>query len=356
MKTEEKHICHNEAAGRIIDEMIQEYISGYSLNLGNEENYLENTSEYFSIKNDSNQNTREVKNDSNLSKEQALERVNALLLAQKLIMQENDKIETENTIENNNKVRYSILDVLELDRKRIARDLHDSSVQILTMLVHKAELCEKLIEIDTIRTKMELHIMSDVLKDAISELRQTIFNLRPMTMDDLGIMDSIERYVQMLIQSSDIIFKLNVINSEKYDIEQLLKPVQKLSLYRVLQECCSNIVKHSGARNALITIKLHADRIEMVVEDDGKGFNNPGIINRVNEISNSKSLEEEECLDALTKVLSERSDFSGYGLSMLQERVYLLRGKMHIDTSKKGSRIKVIIPITTYEEVLNETN
>lgn len=356
MITKDKNEHREQDINEILEKMIKEYENQYGLSGECVKSDWEHNFEYFSAHSDVEVENQDITYSINLTQEEVEMRIDALREMQQLIIEENLKNEAINTIENNEKVRYSILDVLELDRKRIARDLHDSSVQILTMLVHKAELCEKLIEIDTIRTKMELQVMSDVLKDAIAELRQTIFNLRPMTMDDLGIMDSIERYVQMLIQSSDIIFRLNIINEHDYDIEQLLRPVQKLSLYRVLQECCSNIVKHSGATNALITIKLGENSIELIVEDNGKGFKDSGIINKVNKLSNGNLLEKEECLDALTKVLSERSDFSGYGLSMLQERVYLLNGKLHIKTNNTGSKITVVIPVTTIEEDFDETN
>lgn len=258
--------------------------------------------------------------------------------------------------EKSSNVRYSILDVLELDRKRIARDLHDSSVQLLTMLVHKAELCEKLIEIDTIRTKMELHMMGEFLKDTISELRQTIFDLRPMTMDDLGLMDSIERYLQMLIQSCEIQFRITVVNGERYDIESLLKPVEKLSIYRILQECCSNVVKHSQAAKSLITIKIEPDSIYLQVDDNGVGFRDKQKVLQINEMSKTVKNNHNECLEVATSMLQTREDFTGYGLSMLCERVYLLNGSINIKSNKEGTSMMITIPINANEEELYETN
>lgn len=292
--------------------------------------------------------------DQNRSEEEIRDQIAMLSELRECINHKKEDLLSPKSEGTSNSVRYSILDVLELDRKRIARDLHDSSVQLLTMLVHKAELCEKLIEIDTIRTKMELHTMGEVLKDAISELRQTIFDLRPMTMDDLGLMDSIERYIQMLIQSSEIQFCITVVNDEDYDIEQMLKPVQKLSIYRILQECCSNIIKHSKATKALITLKLEDACIYLQVDDNGVGFKEQQKILKINEMNETLNNNKDECLEVLTSMLCSRADFTGYGLSMLYERVYLLDGVVNIYTGNDGTSIRVRIPTDINEEEVYE--
>ncbi|MDO5518861.1 MAG: sensor histidine kinase [bacterium] len=360
MKLEDKS-SRKEQKGinEILDCIIKEYVEEYSLDLEIEKhgeiNNWKETSESFLVQNDSKEDHKQTMGHQRVSREDAITRVNAIRQAQQMIEQ-NKRNQQLYTCEKYEKVRYSILDVLELDRKRISRDLHDSTVQILTMLVHKAELCEKLIEIDTIRTKMELQVMSNVLKDSISELRQTIFNLRPMSMDDLGLMDSIERYLQILIQSSEVAFLIDVNDEDKLDIEQLLTPVQKLSLYRILQECCSNILKHSNANKALITLQVKRDEIVLMVEDNGKGFNNPVVVNKINEINNDSTLEHDQYFQELSKEVAERTDFSGYGLSMLQERVYLLDGRLQINSQEDGCRITVSIPVITKEEDLDETD
>lgn len=292
----------------------------------------------------------------NDSEHEIQDRIELLSQLQEYIDHKQEDLLSEDPEEKSNNVRYSILDVLELDRKRIARDLHDSSVQLLTMLVHKAELCEKLIEIDTIRTKMELNMMGGFLKDAISELRQTIFDLRPMTMDDLGLMDSIERYIQMLIQESGIQFRITVINSENYNIEKILKPVEKLSLYRILQECCSNIIKHSEATKSLITLKIQSNALYMQVDDNGVGCRDKEKILKINKISDEIKNNHNKCLDVVTSMLSSRGDFSGYGLSMLCERVYLMNGVLNIQTGEDGTSVRVTIPISIKQEELYETH
>jgi two-component system sensor histidine kinase DegS len=88
----------------------------------------------------------------------------------------------------------SLLEAQEIERQRIARDLHDTTVQNLTSMVHKAELCIKLIDIDTVRAKLELNTMSNTIKTVINDMRGIIYNLKPMTLDDLGLTITVKRY------------------------------------------------------------------------------------------------------------------------------------------------------------------
>ena len=91
-----------------------------------------------------------------------------------------------------------ILEQQENERSRIARDLHDSVVQVLTNLVHKCEICSKIMDVDGIRAKLELEIMSRNLREAISEMRNVIYDLRPMSFDDLGLTGAIENLIDVL--------------------------------------------------------------------------------------------------------------------------------------------------------------
>ena len=239
-------------------------------------------------------------------------------------------------------VRFKVLEALEMDRKRIARDLHDSTVQLLTMLVHKAELCEKLVDIDSIRTKIELNMMMQALKDTVNELRTTIYNLRPMSIDDLGLVATVERYILLLKQHGNINIFLEVEN-EEYDC----KSVVKLSIYRIIQEACSNIIKHAKATSAKVKITFCKNCINVVIEDNGVGIKDFEQIQFQSLCKKNTRMDE----------LSEKCNLlNGYGLSMLYERVYLLFGTISIDSNEKGTIISVSVPVLSDEEDSNETD
>ena len=99
----------------------------------------------------------------------------------------------------------NILDLQERDRQRIARDLHDSTVQNLTSLIHKIQLCLRLVDMDPVRTKLELGSMTNTLKAVINELREIIYNLKPMSLEDLGLLLTVERYANQLMMNHDIL-------------------------------------------------------------------------------------------------------------------------------------------------------
>ncbi len=225
--------------------------------------------------------------------------------------------------ENRYEPSYRILQDLELERKRIARELHDSTIQMLTMLIYKVELCENIVDKDIIRTKMELDIMKRVLKDTIDDIRSTIYNLHPMSLDDLGLIASIERYLIILKRDSTIDFTLNVTGVEIKCI-----PVINSSLYRIVQECCNNIIKHSKGTKASVHIIFSDNHIKMNIKDNGVG------IKKNHNISNYDM-----------DVLRSEDYRNGYGIPMMIERVHLLGGNIEIHTGIDGTDIMVYIPL-----------
>ena len=116
--------------------------------------------------------------------------------------------------------RLSLLEIQENERQRISRELHDSTVQNLTSLVHKVELCSKLVEMDPIRCKLELITMGKTLREIINETRQMIYNLRPMSFDDIGLDVTIEHALEKLESSEAKKIDFSV-EGEPYEIKQV---------------------------------------------------------------------------------------------------------------------------------------
>lgn len=225
-----------------------------------------------------------------------------------------------------NDIGLSILEAQEIERQRIARDLHDTTVQTLTSLVHKAELCIKLIDIDTIRAKLELNTMSNTLKAVINDMRGIIYNLKPMTIEDLGLTVTVQRYANKLMDLNNI----DIIVATNEEPEKIL-PVIKLTVFRVIQEACCNILKHANA--TLIDINIHYEKnfLKVSVKDNGVGF------------------------DAKQLNLRNHEPTSSFGLSIMKERLSLLSGTLDIESEKgKGTTIYINVPLTNYEEGKNE--
>ncbi len=207
-----------------------------------------------------------------------------------------------------------ILDIQERERQRIARDLHDTSLQNLTHIIHKIELSSMFIDEDKRKAKQELISVNKNLRSVIKEIRNTIFDLRPMTFDDLGLKESFDRLADHLKESSnfEVFYNIEEINCNN--------SLVLMTIFRIIEECTNNAIKHSSGSVVFFELKKIAENTcIIIVADNGKSF------------------------DA-EKVLSEKQRH--FGLNILKERVELLCGTMEIDSKPdKGTVIKIIIPL-----------
>lgn len=208
-----------------------------------------------------------------------------------------------------------IIQAQEEERQRIARDIHDGPAQSLSNVVIKAEVCEKLIDIDTDKTKIEISELKKNLRETIKDIRKIIYNLRPMSLDDLGFVPTIQQYIKNFQDETDI--EVDFIILSKQWIEDKVK---NLSMFRVIQEALNNIRKHSGATLVRLKIEMTKDYTSISIVDNGIGFN---------------------MVDIEIKNISE----SSFGLMNMEERVKLLSGTFEIKSSlNNGTKIFVHIP------------
>lgn len=225
------------------------------------------------------------------------------------------------TISNDNSINYSakLLKTQEMDRNRISRDLHDSTVQSLTSFGHKLEYCSRMVDKDPVRVKLELQTLIDLNKEIINGMREIIYDLRPMSLNNIGFVSSVEAYCQHLRRNDNFEVVLKVMGQE-----QKLSSITSVTLFRILQEACNNSLKHSKAKKVYIRITYTEDTIELDVDDDGVGFNVDLMENRDDE------------------------DFlHGFGLSTMRERAKLLSGTFSIKSRPGfGTKIHVSVPLS----------
>lgn len=274
----------------------------------------------------------QIKNEiDNLQHEEQLlyEKITGLKVAVGLL---DNRITEDTTEEKVSGSRYmfsdkglSILEAQEVERQRIANELHDTTVQNLTSMVHKSELCIKLIDIDPIRAKLELTAMSNTVKSVINDMRGIIYNLKPMSLDDLGLTVTIERYANKIRDLFNIHVEVNS-NSETKEI----LPVIKLTLFRIIQEACHNVVKHANATIIFINIVYDEHNITVSIKDNGTGFN-------------------------MIQKTETTGQSSSFGLSIMNERISLLSGTVEIHSEAgKGTIVTIFAPLTVYEGEKNE--
>lgn len=209
----------------------------------------------------------------------------------------------------------SVISLQEEDRQRIARDLHDTSLQNLTHLVHKIELAGLYIDQDPVKAKLELAVIRQNIKSIIDEIRNTIFDLRPMTFDDLGLKAAFERLI--------LLFNENHLYEMEVEIEEVSCDTRLvlLTIYRVIQECFTNIKKYSNATKVTFHCHQKENLVVIDVTDNGKGF----------------SVEEVEA----------RTDmYMHFGISVMKERIKLLGGKIQIISEVGvGNEVHIEVPV-----------
>jgi len=223
-------------------------------------------------------------------------------------------------------IGFRIIKAQEEERKRVAREIHDGPAQSMSNVVLKAEICERLIDVDYERAREELRSLKHIVRSSLQDMRRIIYDLRPMSLDDLGLIPTLQRHISNFQDETGI----NIIFKASGEYENI-KPIISLTAFRIIQEAVSNIKKHSQAKNAAINLEFCEDTLRMHIIDDGKGFD-------------------------MERTRKEKDYFNrGFGLTSIRERVELLGGEININSKPgMGTRINIVLPLIHDEGVLNE--
>lgn len=206
-----------------------------------------------------------------------------------------------------------IITAQEEERRRIARELHDGVSQTLTSVVMSLGSAEALVRNRAARERVELS--RSVTSEAVEEVRRLIRDLRPVLLDDLGLGAAIGWYAENYLATAGV--KADVyING----LDQRLSPTVDIVVFRVVQEAINNVVKHAQAKTVSIRLELAPSTLTGSIEDDGAGF----------DVDNFRR---------------QRQGGGAVGLSGMEERINLLRGKLNIESQpERGTRIRFEIP------------
>ena len=177
-------------------------------------------------------------------------------------------------------------------------------------IVFRAEVCERLIDIDMLRAKKELGDLRSQVRLCLKETRKIIFDLRPMTLDDLGLVPTVKRFLDAAQERSGIITEIRILGEERR-----LDSYVEIGVFRIFQEAITNVEKHANASAISIVMEFRRDALLATIVDDGKGF------------------------DTADNLGSE-----SFGLLGMRERVNLLNGELTIK-SEVGMGTKIMIKI-----------
>ena len=161
----------------------------------------------------------------------------------------------------------AIFQAVEAERLRIARDLHDGPAQVLADLVLKAEILERIAERTPDALPAELEEFRSLVRNAVGDMRRFMFDLRPDSLDDLGLVATMRRFSSEYQDRTGIVCHFNLSGEDRR-----IGPDLEEATFRIIQEALNNVHKHSQATKVEVTLSIQPDRVVAKIQDDGNGF------------------------------------------------------------------------------------
>jgi signal transduction histidine kinase len=209
-----------------------------------------------------------------------------------------------------------LLQVQDDERRRIARDLHDSTGQILALLSMTLSGLQREAKKFSPDLAQGLGENVEIVKQVSAELRTLSYLLHPPLLDEMGLESALRWYVDGFGKRSGIKVTLDL----PADLGRLPRDMET-AVYRIVQECLTNIHRHSGSPTATICVVQSQNQLAIEVADNGKGI----------------------AKDKLARISS--TGLPGVGLRGMRERIMDFRGVLNISSHEKGTRIKIVIPL-----------
>ncbi|MFE4427672.1 sensor histidine kinase [Peribacillus butanolivorans] len=204
-----------------------------------------------------------------------------------------------------------IIEAQEQERKKLSREIHDGPAQMLANVMMRSDLIERVQrERGPDEALVEIRSLKVMVRNALYEVRRIIYDLRPMALDDLGLVPTLRKYLQTT-EDYNTGVHLNFVNLGQV---KRLPSDMEVALFRLVQEAVQNSLKHAEPKQVQVKLSISKEMVTVVVKDDGKGFDS--------------SIQKE----------------GSFGLVGMRERVELLEGEMTID-SQPGSGTLVFIQI-----------
>ncbi len=208
-----------------------------------------------------------------------------------------------------------LISAQEEERRRIARELHDEAGQALTMVMMELARATDALPKDAEEAKKKLAQSRSLASQALAELRKLIYNLRPEVLDQLGLVPALRSYAKSRLEAENIETQLRF-----EGLEERLSPQLEITLFRIIQEAITNIIRHSGASKVNIEVVATESAVTATIADDGRGFD----------------------------VDSALQAPESWGLRGIRERVTVVGGELIIESrAGHGTCLRVHIPLAS---------
>ncbi|MFW5941583.1 MAG: sensor histidine kinase [Chloroflexota bacterium] len=216
-----------------------------------------------------------------------------------------------------------VVQVEESARQSLVRKMHDGPASSLSNFILQAEICQRFFDKNPDRARAELNALKATAATAFETVKDFIFELRPMMLDDLGVVPTLRRYVETLQEKEGPQLSITVTG-----MERRLEGHIEITVFRAVQELLNNARQHARATQVQVLLDLAQDRLLAVVEDNGSGFN----------------VEEAITVSETSKTI---------GLSTIRERIEMLGGELNIQSSLgHGTRAEFSIPLEPEAEIV----
>jgi two-component system sensor histidine kinase DegS len=203
-----------------------------------------------------------------------------------------------------------LIQAQESERRKLSRQMHDGPAQALSNFILQTDIAMRLFEMDPEKAKEELNNLKTAANSTFQQMRDFIFELRPMMLDDLGVVPTVKRFANAYKNQTGMDVQVIVSGAERRLVGFL-----EVMIFRAIQELLSNAYHHGQSTQVKVQIDITDDDIKVSVEDNGKGFE-----------------------------VDELDDSSGLGLKLIRERVQMMGGTMDVD-SKVGHGTRVIFQV-----------
>ncbi|GAF18438.1 sensor protein DegS [Bacillus sp. JCM 19046] len=209
-----------------------------------------------------------------------------------------------------------IIEAQEDERGRLSREIHDGPAQMMANVMLHSELIERIYQEKGIDEALkEIRGLRKMVRSSLAEVRRIIYDLRPMALEDLGLVPTLRKYLENVEERFGI-----SISFKHFGVEKRLAQHFEIALFRLVQEAVQNATKHAHASEIVVKIELKPSNVTVVIKDDGRGFDP-----------------------------AERNEAS-FGIIGMKERVNMLNGSITIQSNLgQGTSIFVQLPISTNE-------
>ncbi len=229
-----------------------------------------------------------------------------------------ERMTSQSTHEDRVYVGLRVLEAQEEERRRISREIHDGPAQAMANIVFKAEITKAVFKRDANQGFAELDELKETVRQTLDEVRKIIYDLRPMSLDDIGLMPTIRKHLDKFKEETGIQIEFHA-TEMKEEVDTIIQ----LAIFRILQEIMNNVKKHSKASLMKLQIAFGSKYLSIKLTDNGIGF------------------DYEETLDRVKR------EGQSYGLLGLKGRVEDLHGSLKVNSEMgKGTSYYVKIPIS----------